>query len=151
MQGLEFALWQVIKGGERNYGRHLITQSEIEELKLLSEKCGCWIIFDDTHEETPMEIKEWERKFGEGKNKSTFQLIDEILWKDWDPIGVNDTTEARDEYRSYVSTLVDLKITGAKYEAIAQHLFQLEVGHMGLNGNLENCRRVAQNIVNLVL
>jgi|GEM_PF-915568 len=151
MDGLEVSLWAALNGGNRNYGRHEITPSEIEELKFLSEKCGCWIIFDDNNEETPMEVKEWEKKFDEGKNKSAFQLIDEILWKDWDPIGVNDMPEARDEYRSYVSKLLDLNITGAKYEVMAQHLFQLEIGHMGLNGNLENCRRVAQIIVNLAL
>lgn len=35
------------------------------------------------------------------KNKQAiiFQQIDEILWREWDPIEVNDTEEVRDEYR----------------------------------------------------
>jgi hypothetical protein len=31
------------------------------------------------------------------------KIIDEILWNDWDPIGVNEYGEdARDEYQSYL-------------------------------------------------
>jgi hypothetical protein len=83
--------------------------------------------------------------------KHAHQLIDEILWNDWDPIGVNDVPEARDEYHSYLSKVLDLKMIGADCETIAQYLFQIETSSMGLNGNLENCRRVSQNIISLVL
>ena len=34
-----------------------------------------------------------------------YKRIDEILWEDWDPIGVNDVEEARDEYQSYLPGL----------------------------------------------
>lgn len=151
MPGLEIALWKALNDGDRNYGRHRISQSEVEKLKFLSEKCNCWILFDDTNEETSIEIRKWKRKFDEGKRKRAYQLIDDILWNDWDPIGVNDMPEGRDEYRSYISRLVDLKISGADYEEIAQHLFQIETSYMGLNGNIENCRRVSQTIVNLAI
>ena len=80
-----------------------------------------------------------------------YQLIDEILWNDWDPLGVNDIPEARDEYHSYLSAIVDLKIADAPGEEIAQYLLQIETDRMGLNGNLENCRRVAQNITSPIL
>ena len=151
MQGLEFALWEALIGGDKNYGRHRITQSEIEELKSLSEKCSCWIVFDDNHEELSMKIKEWQREFNEGKSKRTYQQIDEILWNDWDPIGVNEMPEARDEYNSYVLAVLNLKLSGAELETIAQYLFQIEVDRMGLFGNLDNCRRVSQIVCNLAL
>ena len=32
------------------------------------------------------------------KQKKLYKAIDEILWKDWDPIGVNDIEDVRDEY-----------------------------------------------------
>jgi hypothetical protein len=34
------------------------------------------------------------------EHKKIYNQIDEILWKDWDPIGVNDFEDARDEYSS---------------------------------------------------
>jgi hypothetical protein len=87
----------------------------------------------------------------EERLKRAFKQIDEILWKDWDPIGVNDVSEARDEYHSYVWKVVDFKLKNVDSEVIAQYLFQIETGHMGLTGNLENCRRVSQIIMNFVL
>ncbi len=54
------------------------------------------------------------------------QKIDEILWFDWDPIGVNDYPEARDEYRSYVPEIYDLKILGADRALIAERLLKIE-------------------------
>jgi hypothetical protein len=38
-----------------------------------------------------------------------YKKIDEILWQDWDPIGINDMSDARDEYDGYVSQLFNLK------------------------------------------
>jgi len=56
-----------------------------------------------------------------GKSK-IYKLIDEILWKDWDPIGVNDIPSARDEYQSYTPQVFSLKTANADPEKIAQHL-----------------------------
>ena len=41
--------------------------------------------------------------------KSVLKSIDEILWNDWDPIGVNDTEGARGEYSSYALQIFGLK------------------------------------------
>ena len=87
----------------------------------------------------------------EDRLKHAFNQIAEILWNDWDPIGVNGISAARDEYHSYVWKVVDFKLKGVDSDVIAQYLFQIETGHMGLTGNLENCRRVSQIIMNLVL
>ena len=84
-------------------------------------------------------------------NKHAYELIDKILWNDWDPIGINRVQGPRNEYDSYLSKVSDLKMTGAECETIAQYLFQIETVHMGLNGNLEHCRRVAEKIISLVL
>jgi hypothetical protein len=77
------------------------------------------------------------------------QKIDEILWFDWDPIGVNDYTEARDEYRSYVPEIYDLKISGADREMIAERLYKIEAERIGLNGDRERCRVIADKIIEL--
>ncbi len=83
------------------------------------------------------------------KDKRIYDLIDEILWHDWDPIGVNDFEEARDEYSGYTLSIFNLKISGANKSKISKYLFSLEKVNMGLFGNIVNCEIVAEKIVNV--
>ncbi len=80
------------------------------------------------------------------EQKNLYNIIDELLWNDWDPIGLNEYEEARDEYQSYLPTIFNLKINNADKEAIAQHLLKIETDRMGLLGNIEKCRSVAEKI-----
>mgnify|MGYP002777600885 CR=1 FL=1 len=54
-----------------------------------------------------------------------YRQIDEILWKYWDPIGINDCEEARDEYYGYLPNVWQLKLQHAEVEAIAQYLVKV--------------------------
>jgi len=81
--------------------------------------------------------------------KSVYKSIDEILWNDWDPLGVNEFSEARDEYQSYTPDIFKLKIIGADKETIAQTLNDIATQKMGLFGNISHCRQVAEKIINL--
>ena len=83
-----------------------------------------------------------------GKWKKLYQEIDEILWNDWDPIGVNDIAP-RDEYQSYTPIIFSLKRKGVNEEEIAKELYEIEKETIGLAGNLENCRIVARKIIEL--
>lgn len=82
-----------------------------------------------------------------------YQQIDEILWCDWDPIGVNDCEEIRDEYRSYVPGLVALKQQGADLHKISKHLYRIVTVAMGISGDktlmMEHCREIAKKIIDL--
>jgi hypothetical protein len=40
-----------------------------------------------------------------------YKRIDEILWEEWDPIGVNGYPEARDEYYCYLHEIAETKKT----------------------------------------
>ncbi len=82
------------------------------------------------------------------EHKKLYKQIDEILWNDWDPIGVNDDAP-RDEYQSYTPAIFDLKIKGADRDAIAQRLCEFEIERMGLGGDIEHCREIAEKIVGL--
>jgi hypothetical protein len=85
-----------------------------------------------------------------GVQNKFYKIIDEILWNDWDPIGINEyKEEARDEYQSYLPKIFNLKIDNAGKELIAQHLLKIETEMMGLSGNIEKCRVVAEKIVEL--
>ena len=92
------------------------------------------------------ELKEKFRR--KGKWKKLYQEIDEILWNDWDPIGINDIAP-RDEYQSYTPMIFTLKRKGANEEEIANKLYQIETETIGVNGNIEHCKEVARKIIEL--
>lgn len=77
-----------------------------------------------------------------------YEAIDFILWNDWDPIGVNDIAP-RDEYQSYTPTIFKLKTTGSDKETIARTLHEIETVTIGVMGDIEHCRQIANKIVNL--
>ena len=80
------------------------------------------------------------------EQKKLYKSIHNILWDDWDPIGLNDSA-AKDEYQTYTPQIFTLTINNADLETIAQHLFQVEQERMGLDGSLERCRKVAGKII----
>jgi hypothetical protein len=85
------------------------------------------------------------------EQKKIFNQIDEILWKDWDPIGVNDCDDARDEYTSYALQIFGMKIHNADKQSIADRLYKFEMVDMEV-GTLESkilCEEIAQKIIDL--
>ncbi|MVN23473.1 hypothetical protein [Mucilaginibacter arboris] len=76
-----------------------------------------------------------------------YKVIDEILWKDWDPIGVNDIEDVRDEYQSYTPQIFSLTIQGADKVKIAEQLYKIETVNMGFTGNKNHCEEIAQKII----
>ena len=75
-----------------------------------------------------------------------YKKIDDILWFDWDPIGVN-AFAPRDEYQSYVPEIFGLVKAKADRQAIADRLFKLETENIGMNGAIENCLKIADKIL----
>ncbi|GAB4019959.1 hypothetical protein [Spirosoma koreense] len=80
------------------------------------------------------------------EQQQLYEWIDKLLWEEWDPIGVNDIPEAKDEYQSYTPRLFNLAIEGATTEVMAKELFQIEMHTMGLFGNRQRCELIAQKI-----
>lgn len=81
--------------------------------------------------------------------KKIYDTIDNILWSEWDPIGVNEIEEARDEYQSYTPEIFNLKLNGADAETISNALREIQTVRIELYNNLENCGHVAQKIFDL--
>ncbi|HYV90223.1 MAG TPA: hypothetical protein VE978_00500 [Chitinophagales bacterium] len=71
--------------------------------------------------------------------------IDKILWDDWDPLGVNDIAP-RDEYKSYVPQILSLVMNGSSIDEIAARLHHIESQTMGVGGDKERCRKIAEKI-----
>ncbi len=75
-----------------------------------------------------------------------YKKIDDILWFDWDPIGVNDFAP-RDEYQNYVPQIFGLIKANADRQKIADILFKFETDNMGMAGTFENCLIIADKIL----
>ena len=66
MDGLEYALWHLLTTGQTRYGQSKVTSEELARLRILSERCGGWIIFDEQKDETFVPLDTWLRIFQDG-------------------------------------------------------------------------------------
>ncbi|MDO5615367.1 MAG: hypothetical protein Q4G16_04195 [Cruoricaptor ignavus] len=96
-----------------------------------------------------LDKNELKEKFrSNGKFLNIYLEIDEILWNDWDPIGVNEFAP-RDEYQGYTPTIVKLYKSKADVKTIADKLYEFETQNIGVFGNYENCIKIAEKIKKL--
>ena len=65
------------------------------------------------------------------KIKRLMESVNTVLFEHWDPIGINrsDSPWPRDEYESYVGSIISLVRQGASDDAIAEHLGSLNRPH----------------------
>ena len=63
MEGLEYALWQVVLGERRDYGHLTFTSEHADNLRRMSVACGGWIVFDAEKEETWIPSQDWVDRF----------------------------------------------------------------------------------------
>ncbi len=76
-----------------------------------------------------------------------YRGIDEILWSDWDPIGISNREDSpRDEYQGYLPSVFSLAIRGASALEIAEYLRQVATERMGLDSSIEEELPVAEKI-----
>jgi hypothetical protein len=57
--------------------------------------------------------------------------IANVLLREWDPIGVKNEHQARDEYDRYVGGVYRLLASGASPQKVAEHLCKVEAEWMG--------------------
>lgn len=62
------------------------------------------------------------------------ERVEQVLWEDWDPIGVRDLGGPDDEYDSYAPTVLEMLLASATEEELVAHLHAIEVEQMGLDG-----------------
>ena len=68
-----------------------------------------------------------------GRYKQLHKAVDQIIWAEWDPIGVSQFEGARDEYSTYIPQIVNLLLTDRTEEEIAAYLSKLA------NDLIRNC------------
>jgi hypothetical protein len=85
------------------------------------------------------------------KASDLLPVVSEILFREWDPIGVNDNELCRDEYDSYVPGLVHALLSGADEYKLASWLRRVQSDSMGMSVIDEELhRRVARRLLGLL-
>lgn len=79
-----------------------------------------------------------------------YRRIDEVLFYLWDPLGVSDVPEARDEYYSYLGPVFSMVKQDKSPNEVAKHLTQVACGPMGLSQTPESEKRDIE-IANLIM
>jgi hypothetical protein len=75
-----------------------------------------------------------------------YKGIDDILWKDRDPIGLSGTDSARDEYQRYLPQVFKLALEDAAPPEIAEYLHKIVAERIGLPSCVDNHLAVAEKI-----
>jgi hypothetical protein len=77
--------------------------------------------------------------------------VKDILFREWDPIGVSDNELCRDEYDSYAPAVVRLLLSGVDERKLAARLSEFQRVGMGMSlVDEELHRRVARRLLGLV-
>ena len=85
------------------------------------------------------------------KSSDLLPVVSDILFREWDPIGVNYNELCRDEYDGYVPGLVHLLLSGANECKLALWLRQVQSDSMGMSVIDEELhRRVARRLLGLL-
>lgn len=76
------------------------------------------------------------------RDEELYRRVDEVLHYIWDPIGVSRVPQARDEYYFYLPDVFKLVKDEAPAEIIAQHLTEIVVNRMGLDGTMQDALEI---------
>ncbi len=85
------------------------------------------------------------KKISNMESKS-HHAINQILWNNWDPLGINDAAPI-DEYQSYVPELYTMLMSNKTSKEISERLFKIETEIMGLTGCEKHCRKIANMLI----
>ena len=76
------------------------------------------------------------------------KTIKNILWEDWDPIGINDAVTATDEYDNYAPEVYKMIANGADAITVAKYLTYVDTKLLGSTANPTRDLIVADKLVN---
>jgi len=77
-----------------------------------------------------------------------YKLIDKLLYRDWDPIGISELNGPTDEYQGYLPIIFNLALKSSDINIIADYLLKVEIERLGLAGNRAHCLEIAEIIIN---
>jgi hypothetical protein len=71
------------------------------------------------------------------EDMALYRAIDEVLHYIWDPIGVFDVPEARDEYHGYLPVVFSKAKASHDAKVIADYLHFIRTDRIGLSANMK--------------
>jgi hypothetical protein len=77
------------------------------------------------------------------KDKELYSRIDEVVHYLWDPIGVRDVPQARDEYYSYLPEIY-ARVKAGRLAELLEYMRWVVVDQMGTTFNEESARSAAE-------
>lgn len=77
-------------------------------------------------------------------DKRVVNEIDNLLLKKWDPIGIQNIPEAKDEYSQYAIDLYKIIQSSGSCESLFEYLWEVETQNMGLKGNKARTKEFAE-------
>ena len=81
------------------------------------------------------------------KEKEFYNRIGEILFNEWDPIGISNANWPKDEYQSYTPQVFKIALRASSPEEIAEYLNSLTTERMGLESKMEHDLNIAKRIL----
>jgi hypothetical protein len=72
-----------------------------------------------------------------------FRRIDEVVHYIWDPIGISESPQARDEYQAYLKAIVG-RVKAGELDAIVEYMKWVAGDRMGLSFDEKKARRAAE-------
>jgi hypothetical protein len=75
--------------------------------------------------------------------KKLRERVGDILLAEWDPIGIRDVPNIKDEYNSYVSAIINMILSNQSEADLSEYLLKIETNEMGLKGEKLRAQRVA--------
>ncbi|MFT6100350.1 MAG: hypothetical protein ACJAYF_002904 [Arenicella sp.] len=78
-----------------------------------------------------------------------YKRIDEVLFYQWDPIGISKSAWARDEYQVYLDVIFDLVLNNDTATEVAEYLNTVSTQTMSLNSAAEHDSEVAEFLLEL--
>ena len=83
------------------------------------------------------------------KHLELYRGIDEILWNDWDPIGINLLPSSRDEYQNYIPVIFRMVMKSVSIQELEEYLDDVVRNRMGLRSIKKSNQPVAKKIIAL--
>ena len=81
------------------------------------------------------------------QDENLYRRTDEVLHYIWDPCGISDAPQARDEYYGYLPGVFSLLKQGADAAAISRHLSSIESERMGMSGAEDRHIKIGEVLV----
>lgn len=81
--------------------------------------------------------------------RSLEKKVRDILLEAWDPIGITDEPEARNEYDDYVTVICSMIVRGTTIIALTDYLIEIERNWIGLTANPQRAEAAAIRLAEL--